>query len=165
MSLFYSLTIQQSFILYTKVVKKALQIAERKYNFPWYSLYFDELLNGVILGWGDLPDLLLKRRPKIKVGVFSDLGVTHATLMSHLIKNNLNDKIELVVQDRPFYEVSTSVYDDLRLFISNFKMKGIPEEKLFNIEDIPTYKEQLDLSQRIDEERLAMASEIPFLQN
>ncbi|MDH6365090.1 hypothetical protein M2139_002037 [Enterococcus sp. PF1-24] len=162
-TLFSSVGLQQSFVLYTKVVEKTLKEKEKKYKFPWYSMYYEEILDEVLIRWDNLAEDLVARRPQIKIGVFSDLGIDHAKLLANLVGRHLYENVEVVVQNRPFHEVNRYTFPDLEFYVSNFNIEGIPEEKLFIVEDFPSFKNQLDLRRRIDDRRLSYSRKIPYL--
>lgn len=161
--LYSSLGIQRYYTVFTAVLVKILKNMEEKTKFPWHSLYFDEILYEIMVRWQGLADMLEGRRHQVEVGVFSDLGSEHAQLLASFLRKNFREKISLTVQDRPYYELEEKRFPEFELNVTNFEIAHIEKDKLFIIEDIPTFKNMMDLRNKIDEQRMVIPSDIPFL--
>lgn len=160
---FASLTIRQSYAIFTKVLRKILIAKEKKTKFPWHSTYFDSILYEMMIRWENLPELLEEMRHQVKIGVYSDLGSDHAELLASFLRKNFKGKISLTVQDQPFYEMERKHFANCELNVSNFELKNVEEDQLFIVEDVPTFKNLVDLRKIIDDQRIVRALDIPFL--
>lgn len=152
--LYNSLTIQRDFMVFSKVLMKTLKNLESKVHFPWYSLYYHSILFELFIYWNDLPDKLAALRQPVKVEVCSDLGIKHAQLLAHYLKNNYPKKISLDIQAEKIYAKVAQESLTSDLYVTNFSTPIIPEEKLFVIEDVPSDKSLNALSKRIEDHRM-----------
>lgn len=155
--------IQQNFSMFTAVVQKILKEKEVKTKFPWYNLYFDEILYELMVRWEDLAYLLEGKRSKVKIGIFSDLGPEHAQLLASFLTKNFGHKIDVSVQEMPYHELRKQSLRDFELYVTNFKLENIAPERQFIVEDIPTLRNLLVLRKEIECRRVLHPEDIPFL--
>lgn len=152
--LYNSLTIQRDFAVFSKVLEKILKDQESKNRFPWYTMYYHQVLFELFIYWEDLPKQLDQLRRPVLTEVCSDLGPKHAQLLAYYLNKNFHDKLLLDVQSEKIYAevASDSLISDL--YVTNFSTPIIPEERLFVLEDVPSIKSLAALGRKIDDFRM-----------
>ena len=162
--LYSSKAIKQSFVVFTAVVSKSLQVLENKTQFPWFSMYLDEILHEIVIRWESLPKLLDDIRHKVSVAVLSDLGTEHGQLLASILKDNFQEKIDITVEEKLIIDerkpLDLNEYD---LYVSNYTIKDVPEINSVIVEDIPSFKNLIDLRKFIDNRRLVLPETIDYL--
>ena len=162
--LYSSKTIKQGYVVFTAVISKALRRMEKKTQFPWFSIYLDEVLYEIMIRWNGLPQLLDEIRHKVSVAVFSDLGIEHGQLLASILKDNFQQKIEITVETYSIIDdakiINSNKYD---LYVSNYVLKEVPEINSVIVEDIPSLKNLMDLRKFIDHRRLVLPEAIDYL--
>lgn len=162
--LYSSKAIKQSFVVFTAVVSKSLQVLENKTQFPWFSMYLDEILHEIVIRWESLPQLLDDIRHKVSVVVLSDLGMEHGQLLASILKDNFQHKIDITVEEKGIIDekkaLDLSQYD---LYVSNYTLKNVPEINSVIVEDIPSFKNLIDLRKFIENRRLVLPEAIAYL--
>lgn len=161
---FSSYIVQQHLVVFSKIVAKALQELEAKTKVPWYSVYYDDMLCGMMVYWQDLANKMDQLRHQVQVGVFSDLGVDHVNAVGAMLARSYGDKINLNLQDVSHYGLAETKLANYEIYVANYTMPDVPAEKLFVIEDIPSFKNLNDLRQLIEKSRLVLPKDIPYLQ-
>lgn len=161
---FNSYIVQQHLVVFSKIVAKALQELETKTKVPWYSVYYDDMLCGMMIYWKELASKMDQLRHQVKVGVFSDLGVDHAQALGEMLARSYGEKISLTIQEESRYSGENKKIADYEIYVANYTLTEVPPEKLFVIEDIPSFKNLGDLRQLIERNRLVLPRDIPYLQ-
>lgn len=156
-------TIEKNFAFFSAVVKQALKLKEREMRFPWYSYYYDEILYRMMILWENLPDYLSENRRKVKIAVFSDLGAEHARLLGVILQQNFPGKIRLQMQEEPFHQMKGNPFQHADLNVTNIHLEGVPDELQVIVEDIPTFRNLVDLRVKIDGLRIVVPRDLPFL--
>lgn len=153
--LYNSLSIQNDFAVFSKVLKKTLKDQEAKTHFPWYSMYYHSILFKLFIYWEDLPSQLDALRRPVATEVCSDLGEKHAQLLAYYLNKIYHDKIRLDVQSDKIYskESPSSLTSDL--YVTNFATPAIPKERLFIVEDVPSTKSLTALGKKIEDYRMS----------
>ncbi|MEI5993250.1 helix-turn-helix domain-containing protein [Candidatus Enterococcus mansonii] len=162
--LYSSRAIKQNFVVFTAVVDKALGTLEAKMKFPWKTMYLNGILHEMAIRWENLSRLTDERRHQLSVLVLSDLGKEHAQLLSSVLKENFHNKVELSIQESHFYERPTDFSDQqYDLYVSNYVVEAVDEKVNMIVEDIPSFKNLMDLRKYIDKRRLVLPKDIAYL--
>ncbi|MGM0219782.1 helix-turn-helix domain-containing protein [Enterococcus sp. AZ126] len=162
--LYSSRAIKQNFVVFTAVVNKALNVLEAKMKFPWETIYLDVILHEMAIRWQDLGKLTDEMRHQLSVLVLSDLGKEHAQLLSSVLKENFQNKINLSIQESHFYDpIVESFKQNYDLYVSNYAVETVDEEINMIVEDIPSFKNLTDLRKYIDKRRLVLPKDIAYL--
>ncbi|MGM0240078.1 helix-turn-helix domain-containing protein [Enterococcus sp. AZ103] len=152
----------QDHLFFGKVMEKILKDLEAKTDCPWYSMYFDHMITVVAFYWKDFFLQFDNLRKVVEVAVFSDLGRYHAESLANYLKAVFGKKIETKVQPDSFYYLKDPQTIEVDIYVANFTLKKIPNDKLFVVEDIPSYKNLVDLQQGIDKLRVPRLKETTF---
>lgn len=162
--LYSSIAIKQNFIVFTAVVNKALSVLEAKMKFPWKTMYLDELLHEMAIRWQNLSKLTEEMRHQLSVLILSDLGMEHAQLLSSVLKENFQNKVNLSIQESHFYDpLLSNANQQYDLYVSNYAVETVDEEINMIVEDIPSFKNITDLRKYIDRRRLILPKDIGYL--
>lgn len=158
------MAIKQSYIVFTAVVSKALQVLQQKTKFPWYSMYLDEILHEMMIRWANLTNLLEGLRQQVSVAILSDLGEEHTQLLARYLEEKFPHKVQVFLQESSLYEEENimvgSCFD---LYVSNYSVPRVSEDQLIIVEDIPSLKNLIDLGNYIERRRLILPESITYL--
>ncbi|MFD2308470.1 helix-turn-helix domain-containing protein [Enterococcus termitis] len=162
--LYSSKIIRQTYLVLGAVVTKALRDLEKKMKFPWESMYLNELLHEISIRWDQLTEQSDAKRHQISVLVLSDLGKDHAKLLGSILADNFRDKIAITVQKYPYYDQPAQTIDNtFDLYVSNYALNHIDAGINMIVEDIPSFKNIMDLRGFIDKKRLVLPKDVPYL--
>lgn len=160
-----SVVIQQQMVVFSKIVAKALRKLEDKHIIPWYSLYYDEILCDMMNLWEDLPKKMDQIRHQVKIGIFSDLGHDHAKSTALFIERTFGDKVSLIIQDTSYFMQHKRPDPNFDIYVANYTMREVTPDKLFIIEDVPSFKNLTALRRMIEERRLILPKDVPYLRD
>ncbi|MFD1902226.1 hypothetical protein GQR36_23520 [Enterococcus termitis] len=133
-------------------------------KFPWESMYLNELLHEISIRWDQLTEQSDAKRHQISVLVLSDLGKDHAKLLGSILADNFRDKIAITVQKYPYYDQPAQTIDNtFDLYVSNYALNHIDAGINMIVEDIPSFKNIMDLRGFIDKKRLVLPKDVPYL--
>lgn len=152
--LYSSKAIKEHIVEFETIFRATLVNLEKKCKFPWATLYSEEMLYEITIRWNDLPSSLEKIRIKLSVAILSDLGNSHGNLLASILKKNFYNKINVfVLSKESLHELNlehTSKYD---LYISNYTLKNVCDDRVFIVDDIPSLENLMDLRETIDKRR------------
>lgn len=155
-----SKTIRQRFAVFNKVLEKNLKDMEKSTQIPWYSAYYVFILFELFIAWENLQQQLYALRQPVSVEVASNRGLDHAHLLRYCVEQNLNDKVLVKINPALLKsEARESQSFKFDLCVTNFLAKGVPKEKLFIVEDIPSAKNLTSLQDLIEKQRMKMVIE------
>ncbi|GGC75527.1 helix-turn-helix domain-containing protein [Enterococcus wangshanyuanii] len=162
--LYSSKIIRQTYVVLGAVVTKALSDLEKKTKFPWESMYFNEMLHEISIRWDQLTEQSDAKRHQVSVLVLSDLGKDHAKLLGSILHDNFRDKIAMTIQEYHYYDQPPQTQDNtFDLYISNYALSHINEGVNMIVEDIPSFKNIMDLRSFIDRKRLVLPKDVQYL--
>lgn len=153
---FYSSrSIRENFVFFSKLISKILFKMERAENFPWKSLYFNEIIHDMVFYWKNLPQLLYNQIGRVSVTVLSDLGKEHAEVIGSVLQMNFPNKINVTTQDRSFFDLSgESQLEETDLYVSNYSNDQLSQNNTIVVEDILSQKDIAELKKNIEKIRL-----------
>mgnify|MGYP005983018755 CR=1 FL=1 len=158
---FYSSkSIQQNSLYFSSVVSKRLFQIEQAENFPWKSMYFNELLHDMAIYWDDLPKLLTSRIAKVSITVFSDLGKEHAEALGSILIMNFPDKISVKTQSGSFFDITEeNKLLDSDLYVSNFSNDHFPQSNTVDVDEDLNQKDLAEMKKSIESIRINLFTE------
>lgn len=160
-----SKSIRQNYVVFTAVVSKALAAEEKRKEFPWSTLYKDEILHEVMVYWEGLPLHIDHLRKVVSVQVLSDLGQEHAKSLVDQLEIAFQNKISISCQEHVLFESEQTEKVSADLYVANYSPKNIKKEQLIVVEDILSSKDLDDLRDFVDRARLILPKDIPYLQS
>lgn len=166
--IFYNRTWYSSHILtryypfFGQAMEKLLNELENKTDCPWYSMYFDHMITVMAFYWKDFFFQFDSLRKIVKIAVYSDLGPYHADSLANYLKTVFGNKIETKVLPNSLYYLKNYQMIEADLYVANYTLEKIPDDKLFVVEDVPSYKNLTDLQQGIDKLRVPRLKETTF---
>lgn len=163
--MYSSRAIKHNLVVFTAVLKKAFLELEKKTKFPWVTMYLDNLLHEIAIRWQDLSKLTEERRHQVSVFVLSDLGKEHAVLLASFLEENFQNKIIITIQEQPFYDQLVNLPKGYDLYVSNYAIEEVDSALNIIVEDMPSFKNLVDLRKFIEQKRLILPRDIAYLRN
>lgn len=137
-------SIKASYPGYSKFLEYSLKKLEKETNFPWFSVYYYNVIYWIMVKWKNLPLILDDKKDKARILVFSDHGHHHARLLSELIEKSFTYKVIITTYTEPSFNldaVNPEIFSDYDLVVSNFSHPIFPVEKLILVNAFPSNSE------------------------
>ncbi|MGC6768384.1 helix-turn-helix domain-containing protein [Enterococcus sp. LJL128] len=153
---FYSSkSIRQNFILFSNTISKTLSHLEKRDQFPWKSMYLNEILHDFMMYWKNLPTYLYSKRSPISITVLSDLGKEHAEVLGSILKLNFCNTINVVTQNTSYFDFNArKSTNNCDLYVSNHHIDYFAKDKIVVVEDILSPRNIIELRKIIERSQL-----------
>ncbi|MGX6980268.1 hypothetical protein ACWN8V_13670 [Vagococcus elongatus] len=138
---FNAVAISKNYPNYARLLEYSLKIMEKETNFPWYSIYFTDILYWIMVKWQNLPIILENKRTKVTVLVLTDHGSDHTIMLASLLEKNFGQKAHVKPYTKPILNLQSLTeesFADCDLFVTNFICDTLPKHKMVVVNTFPT---------------------------
>lgn len=137
---FNAAVIAKNYPNYTKLLEYSLRTMEKETNFPWYSMYFSDILYWIMVKWHNLPIILEKMRTKVTILVLTDHGSDHAVMLASLLEKNFGQKAQIFPYTKSILtldSLSEETLAEYDLFVTNFISSTLPKHQMVVVNTFP----------------------------
>ncbi|MBV7392284.1 helix-turn-helix domain-containing protein [Enterococcus sp. ALS3] len=132
-------SLEITFKAYHEEILELLLMMEKQSNFPWYSMYKDQIVSFIFINWKNLFLNLESKKPTIDVLVVSDLGEGHTQMVCYFLEKYFGREIHMTTANPDEMRLVLST-NDCDLVVTNIKDMDNINIDFYIIDDVPTLR-------------------------
>ncbi|MGX2946945.1 helix-turn-helix domain-containing protein [Enterococcus alishanensis] len=135
----FSHSLEITFKSYHEEILELLLTMEKKYHFPWYTMYRNQMMAFIFIHWRHLFLYLDKEKTILKVVAASDLGEGHTQMICYFLEKHFGREIQ-VTTSSPDEIKRVLTADNFDVLVTNIRDIFDIDINLYIIDDVPTLR-------------------------